>query len=178
MAVLRVFARPMIASIHLFQGYDCVVHPDRVVPAAEPVVRRIAGWLPVVPADPRTAVRVNGGVQLVAGTLLALGRVPRLAALALAVTLLPTTIAGHRFWAAESGRERAGQRIHFLKNVSMFGGLLIAAADTGGKPSLAWRTRQRAHALRHDANLARRSAKVSATSTDAAHRLADLVPGR
>ncbi|MFF7245350.1 DoxX family protein [Embleya sp. NPDC008237] len=177
MAVLRTFARPMLASIYVLQGYDAVVRPDRVVPAAEPVVRRIAAWVPVVPADIRTAVRLNGGVQLVAGTLLALGRVPRLSALALAVTLVPTTLAGHRFWGAETEQERAGQRIHFLKNVSMFGGLLIAAADTGGKPSLAWRTRHGAHALRHDSTLARRTAEATTASTGAAHRLADLVPG-
>ncbi len=167
----------MLASIYVLQGYDALVHPDRVVPAAEPVVRRIARWVPVVPADIRTAVRLNGGVQLVAGTLLAVGRVPRLAALAIAATLVPTTLAGHRFWAAENKQERAGQRIHFLKNVSMFGGLLIAAADTGGKPSLAWRTRHRAHTLHHDAACARRTARPATTSTGAAHRLAGLVPG-
>ncbi|MGW1991620.1 DoxX family protein [Embleya sp. NPDC001921] len=177
MAVLRTFARPMLASIYVLQGYDAVVRPDRVVPVAEPVVRRIAGLVPIVPADIRTAVRLNGGVQLVAGALLALGRAPRLSALALAVTLVPTTLAGHRFWDAEDKQERAGQRVHFLKNVSMLGGLLIASADTGGKPSLAWRGRHRAHALRHDVDLARRTARSGATSTSVAHRLGDLVPG-
>ena len=83
---------------------------------------------------------------MVAGTLLALGRFPRLSALALAATLVPTTAAGHRFWEAEEDADRAQQRIHFLKNLSMFGGLLIAAADTSGQPSLAWRTRHGAQA--------------------------------
>ena len=46
-----------------------------------------------------------------------------------------------RGWEAEEGADQAQQRIHFLKNLSMFGGLLIAAADTAGNPSLAWRTR-------------------------------------
>ena len=35
---------------------------------------------------------------------------------------------------------RAQQRIQFLKNLAIFGGLLIAAADTAGRPSLAWRS--------------------------------------
>ena len=44
------------------------------------------------------AVRINGGVQVAAGALLTLNKLPRLAALALAATLVPTTAAGHRFW--------------------------------------------------------------------------------
>lgn len=64
----------------------------------------------------------------------------------LAGTLVPTTLAGHRYWEIEDKQERAQQRIHFLKNLTMLGGLLIAAADTGGNPSLAWRSRHAARA--------------------------------
>jgi hypothetical protein len=45
---------------------------------------------------------------------------------------------------------------------SMFGGLLIAAADTAGNPSLAWRTRHAARSARKQASPAARTAKVSA----------------
>src|SRR6266571_4360913 len=43
MAVLRAFARPMLASIFIVQGYDMMRRPERVVKAAEPVVLLIAG---------------------------------------------------------------------------------------------------------------------------------------
>jgi putative oxidoreductase len=129
----------MLASIFIVQGLDTLLHPERVIKEAEPVVRPVAERFPAVPSDTEQVVRINGAVQLVAGTLLALGRMPRLSALAIAVSLVPTTIAGHRFWEAEEGRDRAQQRVHFLKNLSMLGGLLIAAADTAGRPSLAWR---------------------------------------
>jgi putative oxidoreductase len=43
-------------------------------------------------------------------------------------------LAGHRYWQIEDPQQRAQQRAHFLKNVTMLGGLLIAAADTGGTP--------------------------------------------
>ena len=33
------------------------------------------------------------------------------------------------------------QRVQFLKNLTMLGGLLLAVADTGGNPSLSWRRR-------------------------------------
>ena len=86
-----------------------------------------------------------------------MGRLPRLSALAIAATLVPTTLAGHRFWEAEDDKDRAQQRIHFLKNVSMFGGLLIAAGDTAGRPSLAWRGRHAAKTARREVALAKRS---------------------
>ncbi len=149
MSILRACARPMLASMFLYGGANALRDPGAVAPAAEPVVHALADRLPGVPHDVRTAVRLNGAVQVAAGALLATGRVPRLAALALAGTLLPVTWAGHRFWAAEDEQERAQQRIHFLKNVSMLGGLLITAADVGAGPSLTWRAR---HAAREAAD--------------------------
>ena len=74
---------------------------------------------------------------------------------------MPTTLAGHRFWEEEEEGTAAQQRIHFLKNASMFGGLLIAAADTAGNPSLAWRTRHAAKTARREAALVAKTARVS-----------------
>jgi putative oxidoreductase len=173
----------MVASIFVIQGFDTFRHPEKVAPRAEPVVRPLADRFTVVPAKTEDAVRLNGAVQMVAGTLLALGRFPRLSALTLAATLVPTTAAGHRFWEAEEDADRTQQRIHFLKNLSMFGGLLIVAADTAGQPSLAWRTRhgaraagrevgRTAQAARREAQTARREAK---RTIETARREARLV---
>ena len=161
MRVLRTLARPMLASIFIIQGYDTLRQPERVAPLADPVVQPLAERVPAVPANAEQAVRINGAIQLVAGSLLALGRWPRLSAFTIAATLVPTTIAGHRFWEAEDEKSAAQQRIHFLKNLTMFGGLLIAAADTAGNPSLAWRARHTARSARNQASLVARTAKVS-----------------
>src|SRR5215813_4099911 len=161
MTVLRAVARPMVASIFILQGYDTFRRPERVALRAEPVVRQISDRIPAVPSKTVDAVRLNGAVQMVAGLLLSLGSCPRPAALVLAGTLVPTTAAGHRFWEAEEDADRAQQRIHFLKNLSMFGGLLIAAADTGGRPSLAWRAQHGARTARREASLVTRTAKAS-----------------
>jgi uncharacterized membrane protein YphA (DoxX/SURF4 family) len=166
----------MLASIFVIQGYETLRHPDRVAARAEPVVRRVAERVGAVPDQTEQAVRINGAVQLVAGSLLALGRWPRLSALAIAATLVPTTLAGHRFWEAEDAQERAQQRIHFLKNASMLGGLLITAADTAGRPSLAWRGRRAARSARHDVSLATRTAKVSGKAGAKAGRLSSRLP--
>jgi uncharacterized membrane protein YphA (DoxX/SURF4 family) len=152
----------MLASIFAIQGLDTMLNPERKIAAAEPVVRPLAERVPVVPDQTEQAVRLSGAVQLVAGSLLAMGKLPRLSALAIAATLVPTTLAGHRFWEVEDDKDRAQQRIHFLKNLSMFGGLLIAAADTGGQPSLAWRGRHAAKAWRRDMALASRASQAGA----------------
>jgi len=136
----------MLSSIFVVQGLETMQHPEMVAPRAETVVQRIAELFPAVPRDTEQAVRVNGAVQAAAGTMLGLGWFPRLSALALAGTLVPTTLAGHRYWEAEDPQERKQQRIHFLKNLSMLGGLLIAAVDTDGSPSLAWRRRRASRA--------------------------------
>jgi uncharacterized membrane protein YphA (DoxX/SURF4 family) len=55
--------------------------------------------------------------------------VPRLAALALAGSLIPTTLAGHAFWKVDDPTARKLQRIQFHKNLAMIGGLLFAVVD-------------------------------------------------
>src|SRR5579875_1600413 len=167
MSVLRPVARPMLASIFIVQGFDSLMHPGTKAPAAEKVVRPLAERVPAVPDNVEQAVRLNGAVQVLAGSLLAIGKFPRLSAAALAATLIPTTAAGHRFWESDDKQERAQQKIHFLKNLSMLGGLLIAVGDTAGNPSLAWRGRHAAKLAKREAALAAKSAAAEAQSVTA-----------
>jgi putative oxidoreductase len=169
MAISRVLARPMLASMFLVGGFNAVKNPDQVAPRAQPVTDRLAPLLqkaaPWLPSDPATLVRLNGGLQLVAGSALAAGKAPRLSSVALALSLVPTTAAGHRFWEEQDPATRSQQRIHFFKNVSMLGGLIIAAGDTEGQPGVVWRTRRAARdarrEARHLAHAARREAKLA-----------------
>src|SRR3546814_20513833 len=64
---------------------------------------------------------------------------PRVAALTLAGSLVPTTLAGHAFWAESDPAAKKQHRLAFFTNASVLGGLLLAGADTEGKPGLAWR---------------------------------------
>jgi hypothetical protein len=41
----------------------------------------------------------------------------------------PATFAEHAFWRESDPQARAEHRVHFFKNVSMTGGLLMAAMD-------------------------------------------------
>ncbi|MEU0056673.1 DoxX family protein [Streptomyces sp. NPDC006334] len=162
MSVLRLVGRPLLASMFVSGGLGSLRAPEQVAPAAEPVVRPVTDRVTALPDRTEEVVRLSGAVQVAGGLLLATGRVPRVAALALAATLVPTTLAAHRFWEVKDPEERAQQRIHFLKNASMLGGLLIAAADTAGNPSLAWRGRHAARDVRREARLVRRSVRAAA----------------
>ncbi|MDQ6885362.1 MAG: DoxX family membrane protein [Candidatus Dormibacteraeota bacterium] len=129
MSVIRSLARPMLAAPFILGGIAVLRSPGGRVEAARPVVERVAAMIPIAPADPETAVRLNAAVHVGAGGMLAAGILPRLAALALATSLVPTTIAGHAFWAIGDPQKRAMQRTQFLKNTAIMGGLLITALD-------------------------------------------------
>jgi uncharacterized membrane protein YphA (DoxX/SURF4 family) len=172
MTVTRLIARPMIASMFVVGGVAAFKNAPKlagkasgVTDAVLPLVRRAAPTAPV-PSDPVTIVRVNAAVQVAAAAALATGRAPRLAAATLAVSLVPTTAAGHRFWEESDPEQRKNQQLHFFKNVSMLGGLLLASVDTEGKPGLAWRARRATKDVRREARhlgrSARREAKLAA----------------
>ncbi|WP_329192481.1 MULTISPECIES: DoxX family membrane protein [unclassified Streptomyces] len=166
MAVLRKLARPLLAAPFVTGGLRTLRRPEAVAELAQPVVRAVGKRIPAFAGDPMKLVRVNSAVQAGAGLLFATGRAPRLAALTLAATLVPTTLIDHAFWTVEDPEERARRRAHFMTDLSALGGLLIAAADTHGKPSLAYRSR---HALdhRHPVRAVRRPVEAAAASTTA-----------
>jgi putative oxidoreductase len=162
MSLSRVVARPLLASMFISGGLDSVRHPETKVAAAQGVTDQLRTVVPSLPKDTASLVRFNGAVQVGAGVMLAVGRARRLAALALIGSILPTTYAGHRFWEESDPGVRAQQRVHFLKNLGLLGGLILALVDTEGAPSLAWRTRQSAQRVSHTVALGRTSTGSSA----------------
>lgn len=163
MSPVRRIARPLLAAIFIDGGLDQIVRPATKVAAATPVVASLAGPLRL-PEDPELLVRVNGAVMVGAGALLAVGRLPRLAAATLAASLVPTTYAGHQFWVEEDPGRRDQQRRHFVKNLGLLGGLLLATVDTEGRPGLAWRSRRAARDAQRAARSARKDARRAARS--------------
>lgn len=156
MMLVRRLARPLLASMFLTSGWQLLRNPAYGAEAATRVRRTLADTFPQLPEEPETLVRAHAAVQLGAAALLATNRLPRLAALTLAASLVPSTIGNHPFWAEKDSGERAQQRSSFLKNLSVGGGLLLAAVDTEGGPSLAWRAR---HAARSTAKSTARSTR-------------------
>lgn len=134
--ILRRIARPMLASIFIAGGIDALRNPSQKAGAAQPGLDQALAMLPNsvtdrLPDNPEALVRINAALYRSAPiALLAVGKAPRVASLVLAGTLVPTTVAGHDFLERRRSPTRAMQRTQFLKNVSLLGGLLIAAADT------------------------------------------------
>jgi uncharacterized membrane protein YphA (DoxX/SURF4 family) len=149
--LVRRIARPLLSAVFISGGIDALRNPAPRAQAAGPLIDKSTETLPEsvtqkIPSDPETLIKINAAVQIGGGVLLATGKAPRLASLALAGSLIPTTVAGHAFWNETDPAAKAAQRTQFLKNVSLLGGLLIAAVDTEGKPSLGWRGRRAARA--------------------------------
>ncbi len=173
--LVRRIARPLLASSFVYGGIDTLRNPQSRVPGAAPVVDQIAAkadqQLPVqLPRDVEQWVKVDAGVKVAAGSLLALGKLPRISALALSASIVPTTLAGHRFWEHDDPKERFGQLSHFLKNLGLLGGLLIAAVDTEGKPSVGYRARR---AASRAADSTERSLERAQKRAARAHRKAE-----
>lgn len=164
--LLRRLARPMLAATFIWGGINVLRSPAGHAEAAKPVLDAFGPE--DRPAD-ETMVKIDAGVKIVAGSMLAFGKFPRLASTALAASLVPTTLAAHRFWEESDPEVRSAQQVQFLKNAGLLGGLLIAAADTEAKPSLGWRARRAARRAGESAQ------KTSHLATDLAAGLAGAV---
>jgi uncharacterized membrane protein YphA (DoxX/SURF4 family) len=178
MKPVRSAAHAMLASIFVISGVRVLINPDakseeasRVTDKIGPLIEKID---PRLPSDTRSLTRIKAGSDVVAGLLLATGRFSRPAALVLAAGLVPTTIAGHPFWSM-SKPESSAHQTNFLKNLGLLGGLLLAAADTQGKPGLKYRATRAIdrseRRVKRAVKTARREAKIAAVSAATARKL-------
>jgi uncharacterized membrane protein YphA (DoxX/SURF4 family) len=148
--LIRRIARPMLSAVFISRGVDALRNPKPAADAARPTLEGLSKLPdPVgtnVPPNAETVARVNAAVQIGGGLLLASGKMPRLASAALALSVVPGSLGGHMFWSESDPHRKADERRAFLTDISLIGGLIIAAIDTEGKPSLGWRSR---HAARN-----------------------------
>jgi uncharacterized membrane protein YphA (DoxX/SURF4 family) len=168
--VIRRIARPLLSVAFIGQGVNSLLNPKSAAQAAAPAVDGLQS-LPDsvsgnIPSDPETFAQINAAVQIGGGLLLAAGKLPRFASAALAVTVLPANLGAHAFWSETDPQAKAQKRQQFLTDLSLLGGLLIASADTAGKPSLGWRGRHAAERLSERVSSALPGSDDSAFDTD------------
>ena len=170
MSLSRLIARPLLAAGVLYGAQNALRNVAVVAPKAAPVTSKVVPLIRrtthvPLPDDPATLVRINAAAQVVGALALASGKAPRLGAAVIAASLVPTTVAGHAFWAESDPERKKAQQLQFFKNLSIFGGAIIAAGDTDGKPGVAWRARRAAKDARREAKhvvgTARREAKLA-----------------
>lgn len=173
MSLLRAAARTMLASYFVVNGLRAYRHPEEFAAAAEPLADRIlplaTSSLPpsaaaYLPEDTTGLVKASGALQVLGGLSLATGLGRRVGAGALAVTMVPHVVAA--LPGRARGAERSVKQSLLTKNVALLGGVLLAAQDTEGKPTLAWRARLQKQVLAREAErakvLAARQAKLAA----------------
>lgn len=138
----------MLAAVFIGQGFEALRSPKPAAEAARPTLEGLQKLPDPVgsglPSDPETFAKITAAVQIGGGLLLASGRLPRLASAALAATVIPANLGAHMFWDEPDQQLKAEKRRAFLTDLSLLGGLIIASADTAGKPSLGWRGRRAA----------------------------------
>lgn len=129
MSLAKFTARSALSAIFVTGGLAEFKNANQLSGAVDGLLEKlpesVRSQIPEV--DPSLLVKVSGGTMLTAGSLLALGIKPRLAA-----QLVPVTLAGHPFW-EKNGDEKTGEQIQFFKNLGLIGGLLVVALDGATK---------------------------------------------
>ena len=119
MSLVKTLGHSLLSAMFISGGWNAFVNPDgraqKVEQAGIPLARQ--------------ATILNGAAMTLAGSALALDIAPKLASLVLIGTLVPTTYVGHAFWQEDAPASRAGQQVHFLKNLAMIGGLLMVLQE-------------------------------------------------
>ncbi len=113
----------MLSAIFVVGAGDALRNPE---PRAHTV-----DWMNL--PRPNRLVQVSSAGLLAGGIALALGVREREAAALAFVLMVPTTVGGHAFWQVDDQQARRGQRVHFMKNLTILGALLYVAtgADHG-----------------------------------------------
>lgn len=127
-------ARALTATTYVVLGWDAARRPGQRVDLAAGTLRAIRKVVPL-PGDDETLVRANGAIQVAGGAMLGLNLFPRVGAAMLAASMIPTTVAGHAFWTVEDPTARKLQRVQFLKNAAMLGGLSYVYARHPSSPT-------------------------------------------
>ncbi len=117
--MLKALGRICLSGIFIIAGSEAFKVPG-------PRTQKVEG---IGIPQPEMAVKVNGATMVLGGILLALGIAPKAAAGALIGSMIPTTLVGHAFWQEKDPKALAMQRVQFLKNLGLVGGLLWIIAE-------------------------------------------------
>lgn len=151
MSLLRKFARPLLGASFIASGVDRLRNTDDASARIGSTLEEIGSFFPQAEplvSNPKLTTQVLGGVEVVAGAALALGRFPRASALMLTGVHKFNSYAEYRNAEIENDSDVTAQRKTLLKNASVLGGLTLAMVDLDGKPSLSWRAEHLAKTTR------------------------------
>lgn len=158
--MFRVLARPLLASWFIYGGVQSVLEPERRAARSAPVIEPALKEVGLEDVKTTDLVKAHGVATIAAASVLALSRTPRTAGLVLAGLTAATVVAGRPFWLETNEQRKEEQLELFLKNVSLFGGTLLAVT-AGHSP----RKKQRAKAKKAKAKAAKKDAQSGSTGS-------------
>ncbi|WP_058234280.1 DoxX family membrane protein [Devriesea agamarum] len=140
MALVRRIARPLLAAPFIYEGVKTLQTPERQKAIAPGAFNKLDEKLKEtsIPLGSDSIVRIAAGVAIGAGALYATNRMPRLAALTLLVTTSVGLAGRKKVWEL-TGKERQEEIHAILSDAGLLGGVMLAAVDLSGKPSLSYR---------------------------------------
>ncbi|WP_062071693.1 hypothetical protein [Demequina sediminicola] len=162
--MLRVLARPLLATWFVYGGVQSVLEPETRAERAAPVIEPALAEAGVDGVKTTDIVKVHGAATIVAASVLALSRTPRTAGLVLAGLTAATVVAGRPFWTETDEAKREEQMEFFLRNVSLLGGTLLAAS-AGHNPRR--KERAKAKKTKAQAKKVKADAKKGKTTVEA-----------
>jgi putative oxidoreductase len=122
---LALVGRILLGSIFVLSGFQKLM-------GFSGLITQIAGkGLPM----PEVLAVLTIVIELGAGLLLVIGWKARWAAFLIFLFIIPVSLTFHNFWTME-GAQAAMNKIQFMKNVSIMGGMLLAAAFGPGRYSV------------------------------------------
>lgn len=106
--------RAFLGALFFISGVNKILHFSQV-----------AEWMAGsgLPAA-NALLAVTIAIEVIGGLMLITGYMSRLAAIVIALFLIPVTIVFHAFWSADAAGFQ-GQLNHFLKNLAILGGMLL-----------------------------------------------------
>ena len=132
--------RILLAAIFVASGAEKFMDLGATAAAIEsknlPIPQMLATYLPSGWTMPYVLAVATAALELGGGVLIIIGWQARLFALLLAIFTGIAAYFFHDFWHYPSGAEHTNNMIHFMKNVSMIGGLLMLAGVGAGRYSL------------------------------------------
>lgn len=173
MTLVRVLARPLLASSFVLTGIDRLRNTEATAAALRPALDRLSKAVPSaasVTSNEKQVAKVLGAAHLGAALLLGIGRFSRLSALVLVGTSSLNAVVEFNNADSSTAKARKERRNQLIKNLSLVGAVLIAAVDTNGRPSWAWRAEHFAEDARRNAlalsSDTRRTARSLARDTE------------
>ena len=124
-SIVALAGRILLAAIFIVFGFDKIGGFEGTVGYMA------AKGLPT----PQLLLVLTIALELGGGILLAVGFKARWVALAFFLWLIPTTLVFHRFWGIDAAQVQ-GELTHFLKNISIMGGMLLLFAFGPGALSV------------------------------------------